>query len=287
MAIAKVTIFLLFVAFSQANPKPKGFKYGGSTMGKFKWMVSLGYQDQESNSWNHLCEGSILSNRTIATSGDCVELFNEDMIIKDVETKNVKTKDVETMDVETKDVETKLQIRVGDEEFEDDDDDDNVKVYFADGFRKHDSNVALIATNEFITFNDRVGQLALPEEDEYVQNKAANLAMWNDDGELEEDDRVKRFMYGKDIHHYDNPLKTCRGFGASMVMAMEPAILIGILGKDPNCENEAVKDDGKFKRKFAKVAHPEVLKFIKDSKKDLELCQSLKDCFCELRDLRC
>ena len=50
-------------------------------------MVSLGYQDQESNSWNHLCEGSILSNRTIATSGDCVELFNEDMIIKDVETK--------------------------------------------------------------------------------------------------------------------------------------------------------------------------------------------------------
>ena len=95
--------------------------------------------------------------------------------------------------------------------------------------------------------------------------------MWNDDGELEEDDRVKRFMYGKDIHHYDNQLKTCRGFGASMVMAMEPAILIGILGKDPNCENEAVKDDGKFKRKFAKVAHPEVLKFIKDSKKGLKI----------------
>ena len=124
-------------------------------------MVSLGYQDQESNSWNHLCEGSILSNRTIATSGDCVELFNEDMIIKDVETKNVKTKDVETMDVETKDVETKLQIRVGDEELEDDDDDDNVKVYFADGFRKHDSNVALIATNKTIEFEkdktDKIG----------------------------------------------------------------------------------------------------------------------------------
>ena len=131
-------------------------------------MVSLGYQDQESNSWNHLCEGSILSNRTIATSGDCVELFNEDMIIKDVETKNVKTKDVETMDVETKDVETKLQIRVGDEDINDDDNDDDdhdddAKVYFSDGFRKHESNVALIATNEPIKFNDRVNIIGIQQ----------------------------------------------------------------------------------------------------------------------------
>ena len=48
-------------------------------------MVSLGYQDVQS--WNHICEGSILSNRIIITSGDCLDYINEDMIIKDVETK--------------------------------------------------------------------------------------------------------------------------------------------------------------------------------------------------------
>ena len=48
-------------------------------------MVSLGYKDVQS--WNHICEGSILSNRIIITSGDCLDYINEDMIIKDVETK--------------------------------------------------------------------------------------------------------------------------------------------------------------------------------------------------------
>jgi len=109
-------------------------------------MVSLGYQESKSDvqRWNHICDGSILSNRTIITSGDCLDMLSN----------------------EIKDVETKLQIRVADEDFNDDhddddddeddndDDDDGVKVYFADGFRKHDSNVALIATNEYIEFND-------------------------------------------------------------------------------------------------------------------------------------
>ena len=109
-------------------------------------MASLGHQDQESKKWTHLCEGSIISNRIIITSGDCLDYINEDMIIKDVE--------------------TKLQIRVGVEDFnddhdhdddddKDDDDDEDVKIYFADGFRKHDSNVALIATNETIEIDDK------------------------------------------------------------------------------------------------------------------------------------
>ena len=55
-----------------------------------------------------------------------------------------------------------------------------------------------------------------------------------------------------------------------MVRNAEPIKLIGILGKDPTCENEVDKDNGKFERKFAKVTHPEVLKFIKDSKKGLK-----------------
>ena len=50
-------------------------------------MASLGHQDQESKKWTHLCEGSIISNRIIITSGDCLDYINEDMIIKDVETK--------------------------------------------------------------------------------------------------------------------------------------------------------------------------------------------------------
>jgi len=293
MAIAKVTIFLLFVAFSKASPYPKSYSKYKTRVNDFSWMVSLGYQESKNDvqRWNHICEGSILSDRTIITSGDCLDYINEDMIIKDVE--------------------TKLQIRVGDEDLnddheqkstevdddddddddnDDDDDDDGVKVYFADGFRKHDSNVALIATNESIKFNDRVNLIALPKDDisyeDEIDRKPADLAMWNDDGELEEQMEVNYLEYEKDDRHFVNPMKTCKGFGASMVRREGP-ILIGILGKDPNCENEVDKDDGKFKRKFAKVPHPEVLKFIKDSKKDLELCQSLKDCFCELRDLRC
>merc|ERR1712241_1223507 len=254
-------------------------------MCKFPWMVSLGYQESRNDvqSWKHICEGSILSNRTIITSGDCLDYINEDMIIKDVE--------------------TKLQIRVGDEDFnddqeqkstevDDDDDDDNdgVKVYFADGFRKHDSNVALIATNEYIEFNDEtVKPLALPQEDisyeEEIHGQPADLAMWNDGGELEEDMEVDYFSYKKDLQHYANPMKTCKGSGASMVRRKdkESTILVGILGKaDPSCENEINKQ-----RTLATVTHPEVLNFINASKKDLELCQSLKDCFCELKDLRC
>lgn len=102
------------------------------------------------------------------------------------------------------------------------------------------------------------------------------MAMWNEDGELEERSEVDYLMYKKDLQHYDHPMKTCKGSGASMVRREGP-ILIGILGKDPNCENEVDKDDGEFKRKFARVTHPEVLNFIKDSKKGLKIQLKKKD----------
>jgi len=262
-------------------------------------MVSLGYQESKNDvqTWNHICEGSILSDRIIITSGDCLDNINEDMIINNGQT-NIK------------DVETKLQIRVGDEDIndddndddDDDDDDDNdddhhdddAKVYFSDGFRKHESNVALIATNETIKFNDRVNIIGLPQENARPYRQAVDLAMWNSDGELENDRKVTSSVYCKVDYNKDGKLdihdetkhcaemKTCKGSGAALVKNHDKT-LIGILGKaNPSCENEI-----KIERKFAKLTHPEVLNFIKDSKKDLELCQSLKDCFCELRDLRC
>lgn len=99
-------------------------------------MVSLGYHESDTDkTWKPLCEGSILSDRIIITSKDCLDdHINDDMMI-------------------IKNVETKLQIRVGDEQFNDNDEDS--KVYFADGFRKHEQNVALIATNETIELNGK------------------------------------------------------------------------------------------------------------------------------------
>ena len=122
--------------------------------------------------------------------------------------------------------------------------------------------------------------IALPKDDisyiDEIRGQFADLAMWNEDGELEERSEVDYLMYKKDLQHYDHPMKTCKGSGASMVRREGP-ILIGILGKDPNCENEVDKDDGEFKRKFARVTHPEVLNFIKDSKKGLKIQLKKKD----------
>ena len=50
-----------------------------------------------------------------------------------------------------------------DDDNDDDDHDDDAKVYFSDGFRKHESNVALIATNETIKFNDRVNIIGIQQ----------------------------------------------------------------------------------------------------------------------------
>merc|ERR1712062_222362 len=272
MAIVQVTIFLFFVAFSGANPYPKGYKNAGNdpTLNAFQWMVSLGYHESDTDqTWKPLCEGSILSDRIIITSKDCLDdHINDDMMIINNE-------------------EIKLQIRVGDEEFNDNDKDS--KVYFADGFRKHDFNVALIATNQTIELNEEtVEVIELPDEEQKFSSSAVDLAMWNVDGKLEEDINVKmpkkKCDQEKTEYQHCADMNTCKGSGASMVKDDGP--LVGILGKDPNCENE-VNPFGTFERTFAKVSHPEIWKFIKDSKKDLELCQSLKDCFCELRDYRC
>merc|ERR1712062_194540 len=144
---------------------------------------------------------------------------------------------------------------------------------------------------------DRVNIIGLPQENARPYRQAVDLAMWNNDGELENDRKVTSSVYCKadyskdgelDIHDETKhcaDMKTCKGSGASLVKNHDKS-LIGILAKDPSCENE-INKDGKFERTFAKVAHSEVFNFIKASKKDLELCQALKDCFCELKDLRC
>ena len=61
-------------------------------------------------------------------------------------------------------------------------------------------------------------------------------------------------------------------------------LLIGVLhGSSNQCEDE--KTDAPSI--FARVDHPEIFDFIKKTKHDLELCQELKDCFCELANVSC
>ena len=58
-------------------------------------------------------------------------------------------------------------------------------------------------------------------------------------------------------------------------------LVVGILGKDPNCENEVKPSETlkPFERTFAKVSHPEIWKFIKDSKKGLNIRQYFEKYF--------
>ena len=105
--------------------------------------------------------------------------------------------------------------------------------------------------------------------------------MWNNDGVLENDVEVRKSWYC-DLDHYTDGkwvlhdetkhcanMKTCKGSGAALVKNHDKT-LIGILGKaNPSCENEI-----KIERTFVKVAHSEVLNFIKTSKKGLK--KSLK-----------
>ena len=61
-------------------------------------------------------------------------------------------------------------------------------------------------------------------------------------------------------------------------------LLIGVLhGSSDQCEDERTDAPGIF----ARVNHPEIFDFIRKAKADLELCQELKDCFCELANLSC
>ena len=101
--------------------------------------------------------------------------------------------------------------------------------------------------------------------------------MWNNDGELENDRKVTSSVYCKADYNKDGELdihdetkhcaemKTCKGSGAALVKNHDKT-LIGILGKaNPSCKNEI-----KIERTFVKVAHSEVLNFIKTSKKGLK-----------------
>ena len=58
----------------------------------------------------------------------------------------------------------------------------------------------MIATNETIEFNDEtVMPIGLPEEDFRIERRAADLAMWNDEGVLEEDVKVRESKKGCDF----------------------------------------------------------------------------------------
>ena len=102
--------------------------------------------------------------------------------------------------------------------------------------------------------------------------------MWNADGKLEEDKNVKmpKCLEKPPKYQLCADMNTCKGSGASMVKDDGP--LVGILGKDPSCENE-VKTDvtctmgicKTFERTFAKVSHSDIWKFINDSKKGLNI----------------
>ena len=100
--------------------------------------------------------------------------------------------------------------------------------------------------------------------------------MWNADGKLEEDKNVKMPKWHCDKtektpkYQLCADMNTCKGSGASMVKDDGP--LVGILGKDPSCENE-VNTDEPFERTFAKVSHSGIWKFINDSKKGLNIRQ--------------
>ena len=63
-------------------------------------------------------------------------------------------------------------------------------------------------------------------------------------------------------------------------MVKDDGPLVGILGKDPSCENEVKTDETctmgickTFERTFAKVSHSDIWKFINDSKKGLNIRQ--------------
>ena len=96
--------------------------------------------------------------------------------------------------------------------------------------------------------------------------------MWNADGKLEEDKNVKmpKCLEKPPKYQLCADMNTCKGSGASMVKDDGP--LVGILGKDPSCENE-VNTDEPFERTFAKVSHSDIWKFINDSKKGLNIRQ--------------
>ena len=97
--------------------------------------------------WIHMCQGTILSDRTIITSVDCMKKFGEDVTCGG------------------KIDESKLLVRVGAADFDDVDEVKFDKNYAVDGVKMNENyNIAVIATTESIAFNEKVQAVTLPDE---------------------------------------------------------------------------------------------------------------------------
>merc|ERR1711976_1038150 len=313
MMLNKGALILLVLGLTNAYPKKDN-----ALKAHLSFSVSLGKFEKLDNSeesrsmeftelaepaeprWIHMCQGTILSDRTIATSVDCMKKFGEDVTCGG------------------KIDESKLQVRVGAADFDDVEEFRFVKNYAVDGVKMNENyNIAVIATTESIAFGEKVQAVTLPEETtrfDYHQSVEArtdvtiNLAFWEEDEEFESFDFTQRKKCSDPkncISDDTEPISSCEGNGAALVMDCmywtsyhnkdmkskcedNEKILVGVLSDSSEyCQNEIKDDKDEMTRRFARTDHPEVLKFIKDMKKDLETCQSLKDCFCELRELSC
>ena len=88
--------------------------------------------------WIHMCQGTMLSDRTIITSVDCMKNFGEDVTCGG------------------KIDESKLLVRVGADDFDDVDEVKFDKNYAVDGVKMNENyNIAVIATTESIAFNEK------------------------------------------------------------------------------------------------------------------------------------
>ena len=121
---------------------------------QFPWSVSLGYF--QNGDWKHTCGGAILSNRIILTAANCFDQVDLNMNIKDQN--------------------TRLHIKVGDQSlFTNEQNEDFRAIYHPDSYKihpKHDNyeyDIALVATNSTIVFNELTKPVCLPETDKTKQ----------------------------------------------------------------------------------------------------------------------
>merc|ERR1711976_106849 len=149
MMLNKVALILLVFGLANAYPKKDN-----ALRAHLSFSVSLGKFEKLDNSeesrsmeftelaepaeprWIHICQGTIISDRTIITSIDCMKKFGEDVTCGG------------------KIDESKLQVRVGAADFD-----------AVDGVKMNENyNIAVIATTESIAFGEKVQAVTLPEE---------------------------------------------------------------------------------------------------------------------------
>ena len=267
-------------------------------------MVSLGYINDQKE-WKHFCGGTIISDRIIITAAHCLAYVNDKMFIEHPSIPS----------------NTKLLIRAGNEYLNTPEPGDHyARTYEADAFKMHPKynsqnfDVALVATNQTIKFNKLTKPICMPESSlESGQNRwghGVKFTGWgfDDDFKIRINDSLKDTTmsvfypeYCSDFyasyaeHHFcagneRGNVGSCKGdSGGPLIYYNSRAdppfyMLIGVLhGSSDQCEDE--KTDAPSI--FARVDHPEIFDFIKKTKHDLELCQELKDCFCELANVSC